>query len=483
MPPLRLVADTFGAELKAGFDRIRRELQVPDGFADDVLAEAADVARRGPLAPPGSADEFADRTDLELLTIDPPGSTDLDQAFAAETTDRGYRVWYAIADVAAFVAPGGALDTEARTRGVTLYSPDMRASLHPEALNEAAGSLLPDTVKPAVLWQIDLDAEGNQIDAHAQRAMVRSRQRLSYRQAQDRIDGDDDNVSLRLLKTIGELRLALEAERGAISLQLPAQEITQLPNGDYELHYDVSLPVESWNAQISLLTGMAAGAIMVEAGHGLLRTLPPLDDRTVAEVRRAARALEIEWPDGESYPDRMRRLDPSIGREAALLTRAARSFRGAGYEAFTDGRIPEQPLHGAIAAIYAHVTAPLRRVCDRFANEIILAQCADRATPAWALEGLEELPQIMGQSRQRDRALERATVDFVEAVALRSRVGETFSGVVLSHRRRGANVQLRDPAVLAGIADKPEIGSDIRLLLESVDTDARRLEFSIGEAG
>lgn len=479
MPPLRLIAATFGAELEAGFATIRAELDVPVGFSDTVLQAADDAAQRGPTLPPGAADDRVDRTDLPLVTIDPPGSTDLDQAFAAETTENGYRVWYAIADVAAFVSPGGVLDIEARERGVTLYAPDMRASLHPESLNESAGSLLPDTVKPAVLWQIDLDHEGNQTAAHARRATVISREKLSYRQAQDRIDAGTDNESLRLLKVIGELRMTLEAARGAISLQLPAQEITQLPNGDYELHYDTSMPVESWNAQISLLTGMAAGQIMTEVGHGLLRTLPPLHDGTIGQVRRAARALDIDWPKGESYADRVRRLDPNVPAEAALLVRAARSFRGAGYDAFTDGQIPEQPLHGAIAAIYAHVTAPLRRVCDRFSNEIILAACADRPAPTWALEALPELPQIMGASRQRDGALERANIDFVEAVALQHRVGETFDGVVLSHRRKGSSVQLRSPAVLAAIEEQPEVGDVVRLTLDGVDTKARKVDFSI----
>lgn len=481
MPPLRLIAATFGVELEAGFATIRRELDVPLDFPEPVLQAADDAVRAGPQIPPGASDDVADRTDLPLLTIDPPGSIDLDQAYAAETTADGFRVWYAIADVAAYVAPGGALDLEARERGVTLYSPDMRASLHPEVLNESAGSLLPDTTKPAVLWQIDLDGDGNQTSAHARRAMVRSREKLTYRQAQDRIDAGTDNESLRLLKVIGELRLQLEAARGAISLQLPAQEITQMPNGDYQLHYDTSMPVESWNAQISLLTGMAAGQIMTEVGHGLLRTLPPLHQGTVDQVRRAARALDVDWPKGESYADRVRRLDPNVPAEAALLVRAARSFRGAGYDAFTDGKIPEQPLHGAIAAIYTHVTAPLRRVCDRFSNEIILAACADRPAPSWALEALPELPQIMGAARQRDGALERATVDFAEAVALQCRVGETFDGVVLSHRRKGSSVQLRDPAVLAAIDEQPEVGGVVRLTLDSVDTKARRVEFRIAD--
>jgi exoribonuclease R len=329
MPPLRLIAETFGAELETGFQAIRDELQVPDSFPDDVLQTAEAAAQRGPTLPPGAQGEHVDRTDIALATIDPPSSTDLDQAYAAAETPDGFRVWYAIADVATFVGPGDPIDSEARRRGVTLYSPDNRSSLHPESLNEAAASLLPDTVKPAVLWQIDLDHEGRTQSAHAERAMVQSRAKLSYAKAQELIDAGTDNESLRLLKVIGELRQTLEAERGAISLQLPAQEIYHLGNGDYELAYDTSLPVEGWNAQISLLTGMAAGAIMVDAGHGLLRTLPPLQERTVDEVRRNAKALGIDWPAGTSYADRVRVLNPNVAAEAALLTRAARSFRGA----------------------------------------------------------------------------------------------------------------------------------------------------------
>ena len=481
MPALRLVAAAFGEELETGFDAIRRELEVPVGFDPPVIEAAEQAARRGPTVPPGAVAEWTDRTDLALVTIDPPTSTDLDQAYGAARVGDGYRVFYAISDVAAFVEPGGVLDDEARRRGVTLYSPDQRASLHPEPLNEDAGSLLPDTTKPAILWQIDLDGEGRRIGATATRAMVRSSAKLSYRAAQEHIDAGTGDTALGLLCEIGRLRQALEAERGAISLQLPAQEITLLPNGDYELHYERSLPVEGWNAQISLLTGMAAGEILVDAGHGLLRTLPPLQGQTVEEVRCTARALEIEWPDSESYPHRVRRLDPNVPREATLLTRAARSFRGAGYEAFVDGATPEQPLHGAINAIYAHVTAPLRRLCDRFTNEIVLAACADREPPAWALEALDELPEIMGRARRRDRALERAIVDFVEAVALQCHIGETFAGVVLSHRRSGANVQLRDPAVVAPIDAKPEIGEVVDLVLTGVDTTARRVEFRVGD--
>lgn len=482
MPPLRFAPNPLDERLEAGFRDIRDELDVPTSFPPDVLEQAEGAAARGPQLPPGAGGtDIVDRRDLPLVAIDPPGSRDLDQAFAAETRSAGgYRVHYAISDVAAFVTPGSALDDEALKRGVTLYSPDRRASLHPEALNEAAASLLPDVDRQVVLWTIDLDADGELEKAHLGRAMVRNRRAITYAEAQAEIDGDNPQPALALLKTIGTLRQQLERERGAISLQLPSQEITRVDDG-YRLHFDVSLPTDGWNAQISLLTGIAAASIMLDGGVGLLRTLPPANEEVIDGIRRTARALDVEWPRDMSYADRVRDLDPLDPAEAALLTRSARSLRGASYAAFS-GEPPEQPLHAAIASTYAHVTAPLRRVCDRFTNEIIVALCDDREPPAWAVDRLPDLPEIMNKARQRDRSLERTIVDYVEVMCLQDRIGQVFDGVVLSRNRNNSTIQLRDPAVMSFIDDDTlEVGSAVRLQLERVDLERRRLYFEVAE--
>ena len=138
----------------------------------------------GPRIPPGSAaTTVTDRTDIELVTIDPPGSMDLDQAVHTSQTSDGWRVHYAIADVAAWVTPGGAVDRESHERGFTMYSPDGRAPLLPTAISENAASLLPDVDRQSLLWTIDLDDSGAITDAHLERAVVRSRAKLSYRDA------------------------------------------------------------------------------------------------------------------------------------------------------------------------------------------------------------------------------------------------------------------------------------------------------------
>ena len=477
MPAIRYHAALDDDELQAGFDAIRAEIGVP-GFSPDALAEAEAAAARGPEIPPDGVAERADRRDLHLVAIDPPGSRDLDQAFGAERLGDGYRVHYAIADVAAFVAPGSTLEAESLERGVTLYAPDRRESLHPEIINESAASLLPGQVRPSVLWTIDLDATGGIRDATLQRATVQVAEAMTYREAQVEIDGDDSRECLTLLAEIGRHRERLERERGAVSLALPAQEVMRDSHGHMQLVYDDNLPVEGWNAQISLLTGIAAAGIMLDAGVGMLRTLPPPDPETIEGLRRTARGLKVNWPPEQSYADRVRDLDPGDPQEVAMLMRSARGLRGAGYVAFSShDEIPDQRQHSAIASTYAHVTAPLRRVCDRYTNEIILAICAGVTPPTWAMDTIPELPSIMGRTRQREQAMERAVVDFMEAMMLEDAVGREFDAVVVNHRRDQAIIQLADPAVIAAVEPKPQLGQEIRVKLVAVDPVARRVQF------
>ena len=115
------------------------------------VEEAAARAAAAPRLPD------LDRTDLPFVTIDPASSLDLDQAVHIERDGDGYVVHYAIADVAAFVTAGDPVDIEANRRGETLYGADSKIPLHPKSLSEGAASLLPDQVRPALLWTIRVD--------------------------------------------------------------------------------------------------------------------------------------------------------------------------------------------------------------------------------------------------------------------------------------------------------------------------------------
>lgn len=455
----------------APFQALRDELEVPTRFPDEVEEAARQAAARGPTY------DRIDATGLPLVTIDPPGSLDLDQALTVEEGPGDTLVVrYAIADVAAFVEPGDPIDVEAWERGVSRYSPDLVTPLHSRVLSEGAASLLPGQDRPAVLWSLTVDGGGELTDTQVERALVRSRAQLTYRQAQDAIDDGSDGALVRLSR-LGRLRAEREWVRGGISLELADQEVHRHDDGTVTLRYRAPLPVEAWNAQVSLLTGHAAGLVMVDAGVGVLRTLPAPGPDTLADLRRRAWALGLAWPVEVSYPDFVRTLDPHAPAEAAMIATAATGLRGAGYVGF-DGTVPDDHRHEAIAAVYAHVTAPLRRLVDRYGNEVVLAIAGGRPVPDWVTERLGELPRAMAQGTSRASAIDRAMLDLSEALVLADRVGETFAATVVRNGDTSSLVQLRDPAVTATVEDDLVLGAEVEVVLEAVDVATRSTRFT-----
>ena len=130
---MKAIHDPAGA-LGAGLAAIRLQYQVPEGFPAEVLAAAAESARRAPSA-------HRDRTSEQFVTLDPASSTDLDQAFAIEAAGTDLILHYAIADVAWFVDDGGVIDAEAWRRGTTLYLPDGKAGLVSAGAERRGGEL------------------------------------------------------------------------------------------------------------------------------------------------------------------------------------------------------------------------------------------------------------------------------------------------------------------------------------------------------
>src|SRR3954471_14100150 len=464
--------------LREGIAAIQAELGVTPEFPAEVERAEAEAAR-SPRLPD------LDRTDIAFVTIDPSSSRDLDQALHLERDAErpgGYVVHYAIADVAAFVTPGDPVDVESHRRGETLYGADSKIPLHPKVLSEDAASLLSDQVRPALLWTIRVDETGEGTDVRVERARVRSTAKLDYDGVQRSIDDGTASETLRLLQEVGELRLRREAARGGVSLPLPEQEV-DVSADTWRLAFRSLLPAEQWNAQISLLTGFGAASLMVYARVGLLRTLPPPDPHDVQRLHRTARALGIEWPAELLYPDFIRTLDPARPNHAAMVVACTRLLRGSGYVGF-DGEVPVDPQHSALASEYAHVTAPLRRLGDRYAGEICVALCAGTEVPSWVLEKLKELPETLRDSARRAHQYENAILDLVEAGLLCDRVGETFDGVVVDVEekddRRGV-VTVQDPAVegrVVGSAPLP-LGTDVRVELTTADVTTRKVEFTL----
>jgi exoribonuclease R len=441
------------------FQQIRNELNIPREFPPDVLAKVEISARREVLAEE-LADLYLDLTRVPFITIDPPGSRDLDQALFIQKQGEGYIVRYAIADVAFFVERGGVIEHEAWSRGQTLYSPDLKTPLYPPALSEGGASLLSGSLRPAVVFTFILGSRAEVASLDGTRAIVRSRAQLAYPEVSEHLArerqqlgsgslaGQEWSHSLSLLEEVGRKRQVLEAERGGVSLRIPAQQVqrwTAAVTG-YRLAFETSSDVEEWNAQVSLMTGIAAAELMIQHGVGLLRSLaPPRADRLRA-LKLTARALGVAWPAGMDYDDFVRSLDPRIPTDAVILHQAAMVTGGARYVAFFGDPKP-QDRHAGIAAFYAHATAPLRRLADRYVLDLLVSLSSKAAPDQSLLVALQKLPKIMAASDGRSHRLESRILDCVEARLLHGREGEIFAANVIALRADGVVVQIADPPI------------------------------------
>jgi exoribonuclease R len=456
------IPDQRDEQLRLGIERIREEFAVPGEFPPEVLAAAADAARRSPGA------EHVDRTAEPFVTLDPASATDLDQAFAI-TTDRDDVVLrYAIADVGFFVRAGDPIDAEAWRRGVTVYLAGQRAPLYPQPLCDRAASLLPDGPRPAVVFTVRVDPDGDARLDGVERAVIESRAKLDYASVRtEDLPSSFAELSRRVVRA--------EQRREAPRVEFPDQEL-EWSDGGFELRFRPRLESEDQNAAMSLATNLAVASALHAAGTGLFRVMPELDDRAIRRLRSSAKAFGLEWPSDESVADFQRALPRSDPRAEAFLLAVRRASGGASYAAHRDG---VRPWHAAVAATYAHATAPLRRLGDRYVIEAALAVVNGRPVPDDVQAAFEKLPEVMERTETRADRVASAVIALAEAVWLASRVGESFDAVVVDEDRHGVLIQLADPAVLARIeAHHVDPGDAVRVVLDAVDVPSRRIQFT-----
>ncbi|WP_423141775.1 RNB domain-containing ribonuclease [Parablastomonas sp. CN1-191] len=452
--PDRLLADGLAA--------IRAQFSVPAGFPPPVLAAADQAARRVPS-------EHADRTALPFVTLDPASSTDLDQAFTIETAGADLLLHYAIADVAWFVDDGSVLDTEAWSRGETIYLPDGKAGLYPPVLAEGAASLLPDGPRPAVIFTVRVAPDGAVRLDGAERAVIRSRAKLAYETARgDHLPPAFPELAARIA--------AAEDARGASRVDPPEQEVAPGDDGRLALRFRPPLASETMNAALSLATNMAVADALYAAGTGLFRVMAAPDDFAVRRLRQTARALGVAWPDDQTLAALEKTLRGATPGEAAFMLAIRRAGQGASYQPYQAG---QKPWHAAMAATYAHATAPLRRLADRYVVTAALAVANGRPVPAATQDAFARLPAVMNTSGARAAQVERAVVDLAETALLSGREGEYFAAQVTDVGDSGARIQLCELPVVARVAahDAPP-GTALKVRLDQVDPARRTLAFT-----
>lgn len=452
--------DRDGA-LSSGLADIRTQFAVPTSFPEPVLAEAKAAAGR-PIA------GHADWTDRDFATLDPAASTDLDQAFSIERSGQDLILHYAIADVAWFVSANGAVDLEAWTRGTTIYMPDGKASLYPPGLSEGAASLLPGVERPSVVFTVRIDPTGKAVLDGAVRAVIRSRSKLAYETVTPAdLPPDFAELSRRIEQA--------EDVRGAARVDAPEQQLGVDASGHYVLEFRPQNPAEVQNAAMSLAANLAIADLLLAHRTGLFRVMPEPEEWAVHRLRHTAKALGLDWPHGEGLKAFERRLDQTKPREAAFMAAVRRAGPRASYAPYREGTVP---WHSAMAATYAHATAPLRRLQDRYVIEAVL-QIASGGTVSGELrDAFERLPAVMARAEEKAGQVDRAVLDLAEAAVLQGRQGSRFTAVVTDIDERGARIQLTDLAVVSRVDGHGALpGDTIMVELVSADVAHRQVKF------
>ena len=458
---MKAIADP-GDVLGRGLASIRDQFQVPETFPATVLEAAEEASRRVPT-------RHVDRTSWPFVTLDPASSTDLDQAFTIERSGADLLLRYAIADVAWFVEDGDPIDVEAWRRGTTQYLPDGKAGLYPPVLSEGAASLLPGGPRPAVIFTVRVAPDGTVRLDSAERAIIRNRAKLAY----------DSVRSADLPPDFAELARRIqsaEARRGAARVNPPAQEIAAIGDGRYELLFRPPLESEMLNAALSLATNLAVADVLQAHRTGLFRVMAEPDDRAVARLRHTARGLGLQWPAQATLAEFERSLTPADPKQATFMLAIQRSSQGAGYVPYRNG---ETPWHAAVAATYAHATAPLRRLADRYVVRATLALASGQAVPPVVSDAFEKLPAVMARADALGSQIQRAAIDLAESVILHGRERETFAAIVTEVDHRGARIQLCDLPVVARLGGTDSgPGETLDVILVKADPALRTVTFA-----
>jgi VacB/RNase II family 3'-5' exoribonuclease len=464
------IAKEAQESLAAGFASIIEQFDLPLKFPEAVLL-AADhsVAAQENKNQSSWQQHRQDLTDLPFVTLDPASSTDLDQAFTLKREGKNIILYYALADVSAFVPADGVLEAEAWNRGLTIYGVADKLPLYPKAISQHAASLLPDGPRPAVLVVVVIDPNGGLKLRSVDRIICKSRAKLAY-----------DKVDLSTLPYLEEFATRMweaETERGAIRVDFPQQEVVTDPSapGGVRLELRVRLQSELVNSALSLAVNMAIGTLLRDTRIGLFRVMDDPDPKALAMLRRAARALHIVWDRTETLRDLQKRMDTGNAVHQKFLVDARRAGGRAYYALYSGDKIP---WHSAIAATYAHATAPMRRLADRYVLDLTCHVANGRSVPDELANKLEQLPKIMEHCEGRAANVDRAVIDLLEAVSLQHRIGDILEAEIVD--ADNSIVQTFDSAIrhrasnLSGV----ENGDMVRVRIDGADPANRTIRLT-----
>ncbi len=419
---------------------------IPDHFPAEVLAEADSA----PKTPRGTRDDLRD---LPLLTIDPSDARDHDDAVCAlpdPDVPGGFIVWVAIADVAAYVRPGSALDREARLRGNSSYFPDRVVPMLPDRLSGDLCSLHEGVERPVLAVRLMVSAQGEKTGHRFVRALMRSRASLSYEQAQAAFDGRLDAATAPLAEGLTTLYAAWKATlharaaRQPLDLDLPERRIVLGDDGAVlSVAFKDPLDAHKVIEEFMVMANVAAAEELITRRTPLLfRVHEEPTPEKIEALREVAAGAGLVLAKGQVLQTRHlnKLLAGAQGGEFDELINMAtlRSMTQAYYAPQNFGHF------GLALKNYAHFTSPIRRYSDLIVHRALIKahHWGDDGLSADDIEHLAETATQISETERRSMAAERDTTDRYLAAFMADRIGATFSGRISGVARFGLFVKL-----------------------------------------
>jgi ribonuclease R len=457
-----------------------------EGFSDEF--DQATVLAAQSIPDHVHPEEALGRRDLRalpLVTIDGEDARDFDDAVHVSRVGSGYRLVVAIADVAHYVKPGGALDREALRRGTSVYFPGVVLPMLPERLSNGICSLNPDVDRLCMVCDLALDSAGRPLQAEIYEGVMRSHARLTYTKVAAALEGHADPEVRPLL---GDLRVGHELarkltarrrERGSIDFDLPEAKIVLAEDGTV-----AEIVRRPRNDAHRLIEEFMLAANEAVARFFDARGLPTVyrihdqpDEEKLEAFAQLARLHGFDLPEEPSPGDLNELLEKLEGKpqQKALNALLLRAMMQAQYS-------PDNIGHFGLAApTYLHFTSPIRRYPDLMVHRLLKDHWARGGSPMRQSERDEQeafLAGVAAQCSERERAAMKAERDidaFYAAVFMLDKVGEEFDAVVGGVADFGLFCELQDVYV-EGLIPKDQLG-------EQVELDEEHHRLRVGKSG
>ena len=468
LPPARVVEVIGSVKSERAVSLIALETHhIPHVFSPAALKEA-EAARPIRLTAPRE-----DWRTLALVTIDPPDAKDHDDAVHAvldsdPKNPGGFIVTVAIADVAAYVQPGTAMDTQALERGNSVYFPDRVVPMLPERISNDLCSLRPLEDRPALALRMVLGADGRKRSHAFHRVMMRSAAKLSYEQAQAAIDGRSDETTKPLLDSVlkplyaaySVMRIERE-RRSPLDLDLPERKLVLNSEGRLEdVRWPERLDAHRLIEEFMILANVAA-AETLEAAHSplLYRAHDAPSAEKLEDLIEFLRTIGVKLAKGERVRPshfngvlaRVRgQAVEALVNEVVLRAQAQAEYSHENYGHF-----------GLNLRRYAHFTSPIRRYADLIVHRALIRALnfGPGGLNDMRAGELAQIAEHISAAERRAMAAERETVDRVIAAHLADRVGALFSGRIAGVTRAGLFVKLSETGA-DGFVPAATLGDD-----------------------